>query len=152
MTTTDIPLSDNRTLTVRRLGLFELDEAVPKDIPGPYTVDILFQNGEIYSQPFDTSIERVKPDIPFEQCEEKSTDWYNWQEYFRYQEAGLHAQKQYEAYCDYCERVQGYIRQNCLDDIDTTQITPEDWQAIYQAALCPLVSMEDIAAAMRQHF
>lgn len=152
MTTTDITLSNNQIITIRRLGIFELDEAVPKDIPGPYTVTILFQDGEIYEQPFDTSIERVKPETSFEECEERTSDWYNWQEYFRYQEYGVHAQKQYEAYCDYCERTQTYIRQTCLDDTDTTQITAEDWQAIYQAALCPQVTMEDIAAAMRQHF
>lgn len=152
MTITERTLSNNEIITVRRLGIFELDEAVPKDIPGPYTVTILFQDGEIYEQPFDTSVERVKPDTPFEQCEEKTSDWYNWQEYFRYQEYGIHAQKQYEAYSDYCERVQVYIRQHCLDDADTTQITAGDWQAIYHAALCPQVTMEDIAAAMRQHF
>lgn len=152
MFTTSVTLVNDKTIDVRRLGMFEIDD-IPKDIPGPYTVSILFDSGEVYEQPLDLTTPRRKPDKPFEDCEEKSSDWHDWREYYSWQEGLLHAQKQWEAYCDYCERVAVYIRQNCiLTEIDHDEIMVDDWPRIYRAALCPMVTMEDIAAAMRQNF
>lgn len=134
------------------MGAFELDN-VPKNLPGPYTVTILFANGTVYEQPFDLSEPRPQPDKPFELCDKSEVAYWDWQEYYRYQEGLLHLQKQHEAYCDYCERVAAYIRANCiLTEIDFTLITADDWRAIYHAAICPQVTMEDIAAAMRHSF
>jgi len=151
-------------VTVRRLGLFELDENVPRNIPGPYTVTILFADGSVYKQPY--SLDRqppIKPLLPQEEAQAGTPEYYAWQDYLRYQEAVLHLHEQYEAYADYCERVAAYIRQSCLEfrqvsasstqpELVEGQILVEDWDKIYQAALCPQVSMEDIAAAMRLYF
>ena len=143
-------------VTVRRLGLFELDENVPRNIPGPYTVTILFADGNVYQQPYrlDRPTPPGKPTIPVDQAQPGTPEYYAWQDYLRYQEAVLHVRKQYEAYADYCERVAGYIREHCLasSEFDVFPIFPEDWDKIYQAALCPQVTMEDIAAAMRLYF
>lgn len=172
---TDILCQNNFIVSVRRLGLFELSDNVPQDIPGPYTVTVLFANGQVYEQPFDTSREYPKPDKPLEDCEENSQEWFEWQEYLRYTEATeIHPRKVYEAYCKYCEDVADYIRQNCLVAIvpkwlgwlpiqarcvaskpfrhKLNEITSADWREIHQAAFCPEVTMEDIAAEMRLTF
>lgn len=150
--TTPVPLQCGESIQVRRLGMFELDD-VPRDIPGPYTVTILFANGEVYEQALDLTVPRQRPTKPLEFCTEQDIEYYDWQDYLSWQQGLLHLQKQHEAYCNYLERIAAYIRQNCiLTDIDHNLITSDDWPHIYQSALCPQVTMEDIAAAMRNSF
>jgi hypothetical protein len=43
------------------------------------------------------------------------------------------------------------VRENCLPD-DVAIETIEDWETIYNAALCPQVSIEDIKIAMSHNF
>lgn len=171
----NIPTQDGYIISVRRLGLFELSDNLTNDIPGPYTVTVLFANGQVFEQPFDASIEYPRPDKPLEECEENTQEWYAWQDHLRYKEATeIHPRKVYEAYCDYCQRTAQYIRQKCLLAIVPRWlgwlpltarriITPlfrhkqdtiiaDDWRQIYQAVLCPELTMEDIAAEMRLTF
>lgn len=143
-------LSNSSKLSVRQLGLFELD-TVPKDIPGPFTITILFGNGEVYEQEYNYSQVRERPGIPLEEVETKTAEWYNWQSYFRYQEALQHRKKQFAAYADYCERVKDYIIETCID-LPPEDIALEDWPIIYNAALCPVVSIQEVEAAIAVNF
>lgn len=147
---TNVPLpSGGGTIPVRRLGLFELDY-IERDIPGPYTVTVLFASGEVYEQEFDMSRGRPAPDKPLEEVEGNTGDWYAWREHLRYQEAELHYKRQREAYSAYLDRIAAYILVNCIEPGDRNKITTaEDYAAIYQAALCPQVSFEDIRTVTR---
>ena len=139
---------------MRRLGLFEIDD-IPKDIPGPYTYTVHLLGGDDYEMTYDieAAIEKSpeKPPIPLEEALAGEPEYYDWQNWLRHQEALAHQAKVYEAYAEYCERVAQYIQGNCLDGgvvIDK----PDDWALIYNAALCPQVTTEDIQAAMSHTF
>lgn len=153
MITTDITLSDRNTITIRRLGLFELDDHIKRDIPPPYFVVISFASGESYKQPYDLTTPQPKPDKPLSECEENTQDWFAWREYMRYEAGLVHEQERYNAYVAYCEVVADYIARCCIvSDIDRDSLMAEDWQRIHQAALCPAVEMEDIEAALASVF
>lgn len=147
---TETTLSTGSVVSVRLLGLFELDD-IPRDIPGQYTYTVNFLSGRDYEAPFDMSVVREKPDVPLEEVEKGSKEYYDWQEYLRYQEGLLHQQKQIQAYANYCNRVAEYIRERCIDE-DVEIVSPDDWDKIYQAALNPLVTMEEISAVLRDSF
>lgn len=145
-------MADGAKIAVRRLALFELDK-LERDIPGPYTVTYLFKSGQVYEKTWDMSQVYPKPETPLEACDEGSREWYDWQDYLRYEQGILHYQRQWAAYVDYCERVAAYIRDNCLDPDDLKHVyAVEDWERVYQAAVCPQVKMEDLRAAARDHF
>lgn len=115
-----------------------------------------------------------KPSIPLEDALGGEPEYYQWQEWLRFQEALTHQAKVYEGYAEYCERVSDYIRANCLF-IQTIDLgngygekigenyseaikyglvneTADDWELIYNTALCPQVTIEDIKASMAQNF
>lgn len=139
---------------MRRLGLFEIDD-IPKDIPGPYTYTVHLLGGDDYEMVYDieAALERPpeKPPTPLEEAVAGEPEYYDWQNWLRHQEALAHQAKVYEAYADYCERVAVYVRKNCLSD-DVQIETVADWEVIYNAALCPQVTIEDIKIAMSQNF
>lgn len=95
-----------------------------------------------------------KPSIPLEEAVAGEPEYYQWQDWLRYQEALTHQTKMYEGYADYCERVKDYIRKNCIANPtdETIIMTPDDWEAISNAALCPQVTIDDIKIAMSQNF
>jgi hypothetical protein len=148
---TEATLPSGLVASIKRLGLFEIDK-VEKDIPGPYTYTLEVLNGKSYEVPFDLSVPRVKPEIPLEEVEKNSKEFYNWQEYLRYQEALEHQKKQLEAYASYCERVRDYLIQNCLKIEDLDKLSDEDWTEIYRLSLNPFVSIEEVASAMKHNF
>ncbi|MEE8389785.1 MAG: hypothetical protein V3S14_03180 [Anaerolineae bacterium] len=147
-------MNDGQKVQVRRLGLFEIDD-IPKDIPGPYTYTVHLLGGDDYEMTYDieAALETPpeKPSIPLEEAIAGEPEYYGWQNWLRHQEALEHQTKVYEAYAEYCERVAVYVRENCLDEGLGIE-TPEDWDLIYNAALCPQVTMEDIQGAMTHTF
>lgn len=151
---TEIELSNGQKTQVRRLGLFEIDD-IPRVIPGPYTYTVHLLGGDDYEMIYDieaalqTPPER--PSITLEEAVAGEPEYYQWQDWLRYQEALTHQTKAYEGYADYCERVAVYVRANCLPD-DVQIETVEDWETIYNAALCPQVTIEDIKTAMSHNF
>lgn len=151
---TEVLLSNGQKAKVKRLGLFEMDD-IPKDIPGPYTFAVHLLGGDDYEMVYD--IEEVlktppqKPDGELESAVAGEPEYYHWQEWLRFQEALAHQAKIFEAYAEYCERVALYIRENCLLD-DIAIDTPADWEAIYNASLCPQVTLTDIKLAMAQNY
>ena len=152
MNVTEVVLLAGPKIEVRRLGMFELDD-IPKDIPGPYTALIKFGNGEEYHQRVELTTPRNKPSGPFEGCEIGSADWHDWRDWYTWQEGLAHSRVQYEAYVEYCDRVATHITTTCiLTKIDHNLIVVEDWADIYAAALCPTVTMEDIAASLQLNF
>jgi len=147
---TETTLSNGSVVSVRQLGLFELD-SVPRNIPDNYTYTVNFASGRDYKVEFDMSVEREKPDMPLDDVKKGTKEYYDWQEFLRYREAIAHQKKQVEAYADYLDRVAKYIAETCLEDgVDV--VTRDDWDKVYHAALNPLVTMEEISAALRDSF
>lgn len=144
MTVTDVTLSSGKSIQVKRLGLFELDYNVPRSqVPGDYCVTILFASGQVYDQLFDISIERPKPDKPLDQCEEKTGEWYQWQEYLRWQAGIAHYHNQMEALSDYFGQIERYVLDNCISDNDRNLIeTWQDFDKVYTAAIPDLPDAE----------
>lgn len=155
MAETAVTLSNGQTIQVKRLGLFELDSEIDKShLIEPYTVTVMFANGTIYEQPFDVSIVRDKPDKPFEECEEKTAEYYQWQEYMRWQQGFVYYQKQIDAMSAYFADIEAYILDNCLSADDAKQLeTWQDFDAVYQAAIPDLPDqayLEEIAQTIYQ--
>jgi hypothetical protein len=92
-----------------------------------------------------------KPSIPIEEAVAGEPEYYQWQDWLRFQQALTHQAKMFESYAEYCERVAVYVRENCLPD-DVQIETVADWELIYNAALCPQVTIEDIQQAMSHNF
>lgn len=111
--------------------------------------------GDDYTMTYDieTVLEKppAKPSTPLEEAVAGEPEYYDWQEWLRFQEALAHQSKIFEAYADYCDRVATYVRENCLPDGVTIEIA-SDWEAVYSAALCPQVTIEDIKGAMSNNF
>lgn len=147
-------MSNGQKAKVRRLGLFEIDD-IPKDIPSPYTYTVHLLGGDDFEMTYDieAALETPpeKPSIPIEEAVAGEPEYYQWQDYLRYQEAIAHQAKMYEGYAEYCERITVYVRKNCLPD-DVAIETVDDWETIYNAALCPQVSIDDIKQAMSHNF
>jgi len=136
MAVTAVTLESGQVVRVKRLGLFVIEHDIPRDVPGDYTVTVLFANGEIYEQPFDISVVREKPDKPFEDCQENTAEYYQWREYLRWQNGIVHYQSQIDALDRYFERVERYILDNCLSDDDRQLIeTWQDFNSVYEAAI-----------------
>jgi len=148
MAETDVTLSDGSKLKVKRLGLFELDTNVPKpEMPGHYTVTILYANGTIEEAPFDITEPREKPEKPFEECEERTQDWYKWRQYHRWQNGIAHYHRQLDGLSAYFSQVEAYILENCVAPEDVGKIENwNDFDLVYAAAIPALPSWSDIEA------
>jgi hypothetical protein len=148
---TKTTLPGGEVVSIRRLGLFEID-SVEKNIMGPYTYTLKLGQGKEYEVPFDLSEKREEPKTPLNKVKEGTQVYYEWQEYLRYKEALAHHNKQLESYAAYCEKVFDYIKDTCLKVDDYKVLTDEDWEVIYKMVLNPFVSIEEITAAMRDNF
>ena len=128
----EVKLSDGQAVKVRQLGLFELDD-IETGIPGPYKYTVHLFGGDDYEIVYDIEAALVdppqKPSVAMEQAEAGNPEYYQWQDWLRYQEALAHQITMYEAYALYCERVAEYIKRHCLPD--GLQIaTAADWDAL----------------------
>jgi hypothetical protein len=151
---TSVTLSNGQTANVKRLGLFELDDYVTKDIPPEFTYTVHLMSGrdvEVKYNLGEVDEEPPPPGLPYDECDEGTPEYYQWQSVFRHRQALEHEQARLDAYAEYCQQVATYIRQTCIPD-GLAVSTPDDWDKIYHAALCPQVKMEDIGAALRVSF
>ena len=156
MIETEITLpSSGKSITVRRLTVFELDSKVPHEPSGPYTYTVHY-HGRDYEEIFDMRQPRKKPEgISMEEAEldEKHPAFYLWREWLRWREALLHYSRQYDDYDAHCKRVREYIISRCVREEDLDLIdTSEDYRVVYHAALCPQVTKGDIERIMRSSF
>ena len=63
MSVTKIVVSNGSEISVRKLGLFELDSNVVKDIPDRYTYEIKMANGKTYNLPYEGDFTLDKPNL-----------------------------------------------------------------------------------------
>ena len=147
----EVVLSDGQPASVRVLGLFELDTVGP-DIPGPYRYSILTYSGQVYEAEYhmpDTP--PVPPDNPTP--EPNTQAWKAQQEYDTWLCAVAHEETRTRATEEWLEAAAAYILERCLTTEDRARLVePEDWQAVYQAALVPKLTRADIAHALSHTF
>lgn len=142
-------------IQVRRLGLYELDNVRFEDL-GSFTYTYELSGGKTKEAFYDISQwpEPPKaPAVPKEACDPTSMEAALWKVYDLYQSALLHRIKQVQAAELYAHDVARYILENCVKDVDRALVeTAEAYEAVYQAAICPEVSIADIEAALAQTF
>lgn len=152
---TEVPLSDGKPCQVRRLGLFELDD-IRLDTLGPFTFKDKTLTGETFDIEYDGAqwvAPPEKPDKPLADIEPESEEWYDYREAQLYEGWVNHERRRIEDVIGYCNQVAAYILDNAISNEDRHRIyTESDWEAIHHAALTPQVSMEDIAAVLRDTF
>lgn len=148
-------LSDEKEIDVRILGLFELDDVIIPLQTGPYTIQIQIGT-QTYRQAFDIGLfdsPPKKPQIRFEEVEEKSQAWYDWQTHLQYQEALLFEQECRLDALRYYADIRDYIMKMCVETMDRPHIiSPFDWEAVVSVALIPELTLQDlIATSTRTH-
>lgn len=150
-----ITLSDNLPCQVRQLGLFELDN-VTTEIIGPYKYSLLMATGQILEDEYDLRAFDTPPrppDVEPSKIEPHSYEWYAQQEFETYQAAILHEQTRLDSYEARLRDISRYILEHCLSSDDRQRIiTPDDYNAIYQAALTPLLTEEVLAEILSSTF
>lgn len=149
----DVTLTSGKTIKVRKLGIFELDD-LESDIPGPFTYKMVMFNGEEHDVLFDYTRYAEPPAEPVDKDPPKNSPGYSklvqWQ---LYTAAKSHAEKRYEARLAYYKRVIQYILETCLSPQDVNDLlNDEDWRRVHEAALVPRVTKEILAHVFRSTY
>jgi hypothetical protein len=148
-------LSDGLTCKVRRLGLFELD-GVGRQVEGPYRYSLLLATGQVVEDTYDIralTYTPTKPDKPASEIEQGSPEWFQLQDFDTYTAALAREKLRIESYEGYVGDIAAYILHNCLSTEDRNRIVgPEDWDAVYTAALVPHLTESGVAATLRDTF
>lgn len=150
-----ITLSDNQPCDVRQLGLFELD-GVGRELIGPYKYQLLMATGQILEDEYDLRAFDTPPKPPEGEpatIEQGSWEWFRLQEFETYQMAIAHEKDRLASYEGHLSDISHYILHNCISADDRNRIiTAYDYQAVYQAAIVPLLTEEVIADILRSTF
>jgi hypothetical protein len=147
-----ITLSDNQPFEVRQLGIFELDKLTPKPI-GPFTYTMKTITGKEFEVEFDINAYDTPPIDPQVHSPEPETpEWYLLHDWQLYQAAMLHESKRQEILSQYYDDVVEHIIGSCCKGDTRRIVTREDWLKIYEAALVPQLTLEDIATILRQTY
>lgn len=149
-----VVLSDGEQCRVRQLGLFELD-GKGRDLIGPYKYTMLSVMGvfleDEYILPTDPADIPVKPDKPVNELTPEEKE--ELLAYETYLAALAHEQKRLESYEGFVSDVAGYILEHCVNLEDRSRIVEaSDWDTIHAAAVIPSLTMEGVAACLRDTF
>jgi len=128
-------------VTVRCLGLYELDDNVPSPIIKPYSYEIKVGNTLCdieYEYPDQQNVP-VKVDL-IKEPERNTVEWDQWQRYAIYKAAITHLKRQRYEMMLYGEQVRKYIQTHCLSV--QHEYNKEDWKLIFKAALTPQITID----------
>lgn len=155
MTTTEVILSDGKPCRVRRLGIFELDGVGPA-LVGPFRYKFNLANGQEVEEEYDISnITRPPqhPGVPENEIEERSPQWWALLEWQTYKAAVEHERKRVASVNEYVRTVSAYIAKHAISELDRQRIVDDaDWQAVYEVALVPQITVERLRQAFDIHF
>jgi hypothetical protein len=145
----EIILSDGQPCVIRRLGLFDLDGVGP-ELAGPYTYTWVLANGEEIQSVYDIrdiSIPPVPPDKPENEIIEGSPLWNALVEWQTYKAAVAHEiQVRQPSEAEYVLAISRFIVDRCVKLTDHERIqTEEDWDAVYEAAVVPQITVDMLA-------
>jgi hypothetical protein len=150
-----VTLSDNLPCEVRKLGLFELDN-VGREVLGIYKYSLLLATGQVVDDEYDIralDYTPTKPDMPIEQIQPNSPEWYQLQDFDTYTAALAHEKLRIESYEGYVSDIAQYILAHCLSPDDVKRIIAAgDWDKVQLAALVPQLTEEGVAACLRTTF
>ena len=135
-------LSNGSEVQVKRLGLFEIEQNIPKPNLEPYHIegDI---NGKKYRQLYVLDYERPKPNTPFDECEKGTAAYWDWIEWHNWQDGLAYLANQADELTRHFEQVEQYIIDNCLSDDDRNLLeTWQDFDKIYQIAIPDIPDIE----------
>lgn len=155
MRTTEVILSDGEPCRVRRLGIFELDGVGPA-LVGPFRYTLKLASGQEVEEEYDISHITKPPQhpgVPENEIEERSPTWWALLEWQTYKAAVEHERKRIESINEYVKQVSAYIAENAISDRDRKRIVDDaDWQAVYEAALVPQITLDRLQRAFKIHF
>lgn len=155
MTYKPVTLAAGGLCKVRQLGLFELDN-VGREILGIYRYSLLLATGQIVEDEYDLralDYTPTPPDVPASDIKQGTDEWYQLEEYQTYLAALAHEKLRVESYEGYVNDITAYILGNCLQAEDRNRLTePGDWDLVYSAALVPQLTLEGVAACLRDTF
>lgn len=153
MNTVTVILSDGEPFTVRRLGIFELDEQRPTPL-GPFVYNIMIL-GKSYDAVYDIHAWEnppVKPEIPEHNIIPDSPEWHALNDWKLYQAGLLHEAKREAQINEFCNSVPKYILTHCcLSDINRI-VTDLDWMKVYEAVLVPQLTVEVLADTLKETY
>lgn len=145
--------SDGKSISIRRLGLFEIEDNITLPSTRPYTVRV-WVGGTEYEQEFSIhafSEPPKKPGVPVEEVDEGTPVFWAWKTYLQYQEALLYQKRQERSMVRFRSDVARYIRSTCILTEDQYRIeSVEDWREVTRLALVPKVSLTDLQLACGQ--
>lgn len=148
----EIYLSDGEPCTVRRLGIFELDNIVP-DKHEPFTYEIEDLTGKVHEVPFNIEDYEEPPERPSvdpDTVKKGSPAWFDLYDWQLYQAAIAYRNEQMRSLARYYEEVTYYILDYCVQEEDRNRIVlEEDWARVYTAALVPQLTMDLIQDTLR---
>lgn len=148
-------LSDGQNVEVRRLKFLEVEDNVLYPIEPPYTHTYQTAAGEQEIQYVLSDWDKPpeKPKQSFSKAKPDTELFAQWESYNLYQAVLLHEQRRADQTQKYLLSVARYVKNNCIPAKDKKRIvTPADYEAISQEALCPEVTMEDIEAELASTF
>jgi hypothetical protein len=148
--------SDGMPIEVRRLRFLELDDEVATSDPGPYIHVYELGDGVMQRVPYtldDFEYEPERPGTPLESAEPGSELYDLWQQYNLYQAVLLREVDRLEGREKYRRQVADYIMNHCLGEVDRPRIIDaDDYDLVYNLALCPEVTREDLVAVLATTF
>lgn len=146
---TAVTLADGTEVMVKRLGLFELHDAQigPAD-PGDFTYTVRTVSGTEYQATYDLQAALQEPP---ERPDDPDDTW-AMTEWERYRAAIAHHQERMDIAQRYEQGVADYILAHCVEAGLRDRLTADDYLSIYKAALCPQLTVEDLAGVLDSVF
>ncbi len=148
-------LSDGKEIEVRRLKFLELEDRVPNEDPGLY-VHTYSVNG--YPQEVAYGLQDYeeipeKPPKPLHEAEPDSYLEAQWEQYHLYRAVLTHERRRSDIRDEYLVNCAKYILDTCISEEDRQRVlTAEDYQKVFNGALCPEVTEGDIVAVLATTF
>lgn len=148
--------SSGEKIKVKVLPLFGQDHIQPEKEIGPFVYTYRMVTGQSAQAAYDITDMKEKPpkpEVPKEEVREKSPAWFAWAEWETYQAAIAHYNEQAHILERFIENRAHHILDECVDVEDREKIiTDEDWTAVHDAALVPVVTEEMVADALSNTF
>ena len=154
-TVTVIQLSDGMPCNVKRLGIFDLDNAGPS-LLGPFVYTFTMAGGQVVEEEYDIrrfSQPPQHPGVPENEIIDHSPTWYALLEWQTYKSAVMYEKKRIESMVAHVMEISRFIVERALEEEDITRVQmEEDFLAIVEVALVPQITPELLADVFRRHF
>lgn len=148
-------LSDGHSVEVRRLRFLELEDEVPYPDPGLYIHTYMVEGHpqQVAYGLNDYGEIPARPKTLFVDAQPNSYEAAVWEQYHLYRAVLTHERTRQDVREQYLIDCSRYILKECIGPEDRLRVvTPDDYRVIYNQALCPEVTEEDIVAVLATTF